>query len=161
MSFEQVIASLALIAGLLSKNHRREAALAFGYAALVVAFSLIAPTPETFAHVGYAWWFLYCAVGEGLIMMMAWAVDAPATPYIAILSTINLIQHLFLGFEYRFLHSAALYGIYQHLVPTIEILQVITLFAFSGPSIFLMRWLLHHYYPERKPPWMLRIFHYG
>lgn len=159
--FDQAIIALALFAGILSKYDHRQAGLAFCYALTVAIFTLFASDPGVFSHVGYAWWFVACACGEAAIIMWAWIWEAPASPYIAILSTINMIQHLFLGFEYKFLHSTALYSIYHELVPMVEGMQIVALYLFSWPCITLIRWYIHKHYQERKPPWIQRMSHSG
>src|SRR5574337_184664 len=58
MRFEEYIIVAALGAGILSKHNRRQAALAFGYAIIVAAFTWLFPSPMVFEKVGYDWWYV-------------------------------------------------------------------------------------------------------
>lgn len=152
------IAILAFLAGILSKDNRREAALCWFYAAVAIAFAAFFPSPAMFAHIGYVWWFLTCAGGEAAIIILAWVADAPASPYVALLSTVNMLLHLVVGAEYQFLHSAALYGIYHEAVPFIEIMQVVTLFLFSWPVVSTVRLIVHRI-NRRNLRWHQHLIH--
>lgn len=143
MMYEQTIAALALIAGILSKHDRRSAVLCFGFAAVIFIWNYLFGSPADFRSVGYSWWFVSCGCGEATIMIMAWIAMAPASPWVAILSSCNLVMDLLAGAVYRFAphhpQVLALWGPisreYRIFIPTTEAIQVLTLFLFSWPVI--------------------------
>lgn len=138
MRFEEYIIVAALTAGILSKHNRRQAALAFGYAIIVAAFTWLFPSPVVFAKVGYDWWYVACACAEATIIMVAWLISAPSSPYVALCSTINLLLNLIRGYFYL-RHSDFMYTAYSTVVPTMEALQVVSLFMFSWPVVYVWR----------------------
>lgn len=151
---DQYIAVAALIAGVLSKGTRRHAALCFGFAAIYFVWHYLFGSPQAFEAVGYSWWFLSLAVGEATIMVIAWASNSPASPYVAVLSTISLLMNLWAGAVYKFPLLQHLWvstsGVYQHVIPMIELMQICTLFLYSWPSIWLIRKALRAYFRHRK-----------
>lgn len=154
MISDQYIAVAALIAGVLSKGTRRHAALCFGFAFVYFFWHAIFGSPAVFSHVGYAWWFISCAVAESLIMVLAWLSASPASPYVAVLSTFNLLLNLWAGavYKFSFLISAwpATSGFYHYIIPTVELLQLATLYLYSGPSLAVIRYCVRAYIRRRK-----------
>ena len=134
MKYEEYIIVAALGAGILSKYNRRQAALAFGYAVIIGAFTWLFPSPIVFAKVGFDWWYVACACTEATIIMVAWLLSAPASPYIALCSTINLILNMIRGYFYL-KHSNFMYTVYGTVIPTMEALQVVSLYLFSWPVV--------------------------
>lgn len=136
MRFEEIIIILALTAGIFSKANHREAMLAFTYAIIIGAFTWLFPNPSVFAHVGYEWWYISCASAEAMIISAAWIINAPASPYLALCSTANLIVNIAAYGEY-IMGSTSLYDVYSKFIPSMEITQVVFLFLFSWPFIHL------------------------
>lgn len=151
---DQYIAVAALVAGVLSKPTRRHAALCFGFAAVFFIWHYFFASPADFRTVGYSWWFVSCALGEAAIMVTAWAVSSPASPYVAILATLNLLMNLWAGAVYRFVPLQGMWGmtagVYHHIIPMITLMQLCTLFLYSWPSLWIIRKTIRAYIRHRK-----------
>ena len=164
MIFAQYIAVAALAAGILSKDNHRQAALCFSYAIVDFIWAVYFGKPSDFQAIGYSWWFVACGAGEAAIMIIAWICKAPASPYIAILSTLNLMMDMWVGVIYKFADKSSwIYAlwepsasIYHRFIPTIEVLQIVTLFLYSWPVMILARKLIRRFIKrkEGKSKWL-------
>lgn len=132
---------LALIAGVLAKHNHRSAGLAFAYGIVTIAFGIVAQAP-VLEHAPAFWWYLGAAAADAMIVCAAWAIRAPASPFIAVLVSVECVINIAISACYSLALGdprlrgvcIALWHTQRVAIPLLEFTELCILFAFTWPA---------------------------